>query len=62
MRAAAPIREFDALAAKRIFVSHSHEEDAFGLHLVADLRRALGNGGDAWWAEIRSHAIKLGGR
>lgn len=62
-----PIRESDARTAKRIFVSHSHEDDAFGVRLVSDLRRELGGGedavwydssgglrgGDAWWAEIR---------
>lgn len=49
----------------RIFVSHSHEDDAFGIKLVEDLRRALRDddavwydaaggllGGDAWWSKI----------
>ena len=50
----------------RIFVSHSHQDNEFGVRLVADLRRALGDenavwydasgglhGGDAWWTKIR---------
>src|SRR5579859_2291155 len=49
----------------RIFVSHSHEDNAFGIKLVEDLRRALGSddavwydargglkGGDDWWSKI----------
>lgn len=50
---------------QKIFVSHSHADNAFCQRLVADLRNALGNkdavwmdvsgleGGDAWWATIR---------
>lgn len=49
----------------RIFVSHSHKDDAFGRRLVGDLRAVLGEdsavwydasgglrGGDAWWRMI----------
>lgn len=49
----------------RIFVSHSHKDDDFGMRLVGDLRAALGDdaavwydasgglrGGDAWWRRI----------
>lgn len=49
----------------RIFVSHSHKDNDFGLRLIADLRRDLGSedavwydvsgglhGGDAWWRKI----------
>jgi hypothetical protein len=50
----------------RIFVSHSHVDNDFGIKLVQDLRRALGggetavwydvagglHGGDAWWRKI----------
>src|SRR5258708_25412781 len=49
----------------RIFVSHSHKDNEFGLRLIADLRRDLGgedtvwydvsggrHGGDAWWRTI----------
>src|SRR5690242_14801627 len=51
--------------ASRIFVSHSHADNAFGLRLVGDLRARLGDdavwydasgglhGGDAWWSTIR---------
>jgi hypothetical protein len=51
--------------APRIFVSHSHQDNDFGLQLVADLRRDLGSedavwydvsgglhGGVAWWRKI----------
>lgn len=52
----------------RIFVSHSHKDNEFGLRLVADLRSALGgdesavwydaagglSGGSAWWRRIRT--------
>lgn len=51
---------------RRIFVSHSHADDEFGVRLVHDLRKALGghddavwydssgglHGGDVWWREI----------
>jgi hypothetical protein len=53
------------MATPRIFVSHSHADDAFGGRLIADLRRDLGSeeavwydvsgglhGGDAWWRTI----------
>ena len=49
----------------RLFISHSHADNAFGVRLAEDLRRALGNdqsvwydvsgglhGGDAWWRKI----------
>jgi hypothetical protein len=50
----------------RIFVSHSHQDNAFGVRLVQDLRAALGgdeaavwydasgglHGGDEWWRKI----------
>lgn len=49
----------------RVFVSHSRQDDEFGLRLIADLRRDLGRedavwydvsgglqGGDAWWRTI----------
>jgi hypothetical protein len=49
----------------RIFVSHSHKDNDFGIKLVNDLRAALGNeeavwydasgglqGGEAWWQRI----------
>ena len=49
----------------RVFVSHSHEDNAFGVKLVEGLRRALGSedvvwydahgglrGGDDWWSTI----------
>lgn len=51
----------------RVFMSHSHLDDEFGLRLAADLRRILGeesavwydasgdlHGGDAWWRKIVS--------
>ncbi len=54
-----------SMATPRIFVSHSHMDDAFGQRLIADLRRDLGSedavwydvsgglhGGDAWWRRI----------
>lgn len=50
----------------RIFVSHSHKDNDFGLKLVQDLRQALGDdtsvwydakgglhGGDLWWDKIK---------
>ncbi len=51
---------------RRIFVSHSHEDNDFGVRLVGDLRAALGgdktavwydvsgglHGGDDWWRKI----------
>lgn len=49
----------------RIFVSHSHADDVFGVRLVGDLRAAFGDdavwydssgglrGGDAWWSVVR---------
>lgn len=49
----------------RIFVSHSHVDNEFGLQLVQDLRRIIGDdsavwydeagglhGGDSWWDKI----------
>src|SRR5579884_897529 len=49
----------------RIFVSHSHKDNEFGVKLVEDLRRVLGDesavwydakgglhGGDTWWSKI----------
>ncbi len=49
----------------RLFISHSHADNAFGVRLAEDLRRALGDersvwydasgglhGGDAWWRKI----------
>jgi len=33
----------------RVFVSHSHEDNDFGVRLVQDLRAALGGDGDAVW-------------
>jgi formylglycine-generating enzyme required for sulfatase activity len=39
--------------APRIFVSHSHHDNAFGVQLVTDLRRALGNDDDAVWYDVR---------
>lgn len=52
-------------ARPRIFISHSHADDAFGQRLAADLRRELGDddavwydasgglrGGEEWWDEI----------
>lgn len=61
-----PIGVSDLAVGKRIFVSHSHKDNEFGLRLVDDLRRALGGndepvwydasgglqGGDAWWRTI----------
>jgi hypothetical protein len=51
--------------AVRVFVSHSHEDNEFGVRLVQDLRRVLGSdetvwydvsgglhGGDEWWRKI----------
>lgn len=50
----------------RIFVSHSHVDNDFGIRLVDDLKQTLGEtctiwydshgglrGGDAWWQKIR---------
>jgi formylglycine-generating enzyme required for sulfatase activity len=54
------------MASPRIFVSHSHVDDAFGKRLVGDLRARLGedavwydasgglHGGDEWWTTIRA--------
>ncbi|MBV9712269.1 MAG: TIR domain-containing protein [Ktedonobacteraceae bacterium] len=52
--------------APRIFISHSHKNNDFGLALVQDLRQALGDdnavwydakgglhGGDNWWTRIK---------
>ena len=49
----------------RIFISHSHKDNEFGVKLVEDLRRVLGDesavwydakgglhGGDTWWSKI----------
>lgn len=49
----------------RLFISHSHTDNAFGVRLAEDLRHALGDdqsvwydvsgglhGGDAWWRKI----------
>jgi hypothetical protein len=61
-----PIGASAVAADKRIFVSHSHKDNDFGVRLVEDLRRALGggdetvwydasgglHGGDAWWRTI----------
>jgi hypothetical protein len=54
-----------ATGTPRVFVSHSHVDNEFGLRLIADLRRDLGSedavwydvsgglhGGDAWWRRI----------
>ena len=53
-----------ASSTPRIFVSHSHHDNALGLRLVADLREQLGDyavwydasgglrGGDEWWKTI----------
>jgi hypothetical protein len=56
-----------SLPAPRIFVSHSHVDNGFGVRLVNDLRQALGDessvwydahgglyGGDPWWSKIVS--------
>jgi hypothetical protein len=54
------------MAVPRVFVSHSHADNDFGVRLVQDLRRALGSddsavwydvsdglhGGDEWWDVI----------
>jgi TIR domain/EVE domain len=61
-----PIGVSDVAVDKRIFVSHSHKDNEFGIRLVGDLRRSLGGneesvwydasgglqGGDAWWRTI----------
>jgi hypothetical protein len=61
-----PIGASADAADKRIFVSHSHKDNDFGVRLVEDLRTALGggdetvwydasgglHGGDAWWRTI----------
>jgi TIR domain len=57
-------REY-TMGSPRIFVSHSSKDDAFGVRLVEDLRRVLGDesavwydsrgglhGGDSWWGRI----------
>jgi hypothetical protein len=62
-----PIERMGRASHKRIFVSHSHFDNDFGMRLVADLRAALGgredavwydasgglHGGDEWWKTIR---------
>lgn len=62
-----PIERTGAVSHKRIFVSHSHQDNEFGVQLVHDLRLALGgreesvwydtsgglHGGDEWWRVIR---------
>ena len=62
-----PLEASGATSTKRIFVSHSHEDNAFGTKLVHDLRLALGGReeavwydtsgglqvGDTWWEVIR---------
>ena len=53
-------------ASRRIFVSHSHQDNDFGRKLVQDLQNALGDetavwydtagglqGGDPWWSKIK---------
>ncbi len=53
-------------ASRRIFVSHSHQDNDFGLKLVQELQNALGDetavwydtagglqGGDPWWSKIK---------
>src|SRR5258707_2125800 len=50
---------------RRIFISHTHKDDDFGIRLVEDLRRVIGDnsavwydsqgglkGGDVWWPKI----------
>jgi hypothetical protein len=63
-----PIGTSQVAVDKRIFVSHSHTDNEFGLQLVQDLRRALGgheesvwydasgglHGGNQWWRTIVS--------
>ena len=52
-------------SALRIFISHSHKDNEFGIKLVNDLRHVIGdedavwydargglNGGDIWWDKI----------
>src|SRR5437588_9105012 len=52
-------------ASPRIFISHSHQDNDFGVKLAQDLRVAIGDetavwydstgglrGGDAWWRKI----------
>ncbi len=62
-----PIEHVGRGSHKRIFISHSHQDNEFGLRLVQDLRKALGgreetvwydvsgglHGGDEWWRTIR---------
>lgn len=61
-----PIEKVNRSGYKRIFVSHSHHDNDFGIQLVKDLRLALGgqedsvwfdaagslHPGDAWWRII----------
>jgi tetratricopeptide (TPR) repeat protein len=55
-----------SLRAPRIFISHSHKDNDFGIQLVGDLRRTTGDesavwydsrgglsGGDIWWRQIK---------
>jgi hypothetical protein len=62
-----PIERSGATGHKRIFVSHSHQDNDFGMQLVQDLRHAVGGReesvwydtagglhvGDEWWRVIR---------
>jgi hypothetical protein len=62
-----PIERSSATGHKRIFMSHSHQDNDFGVQLVQDLRHALGGReesvwydtagglhvGDEWWKVIR---------
>jgi len=62
-----PIERSGAAGQKRIFISHSHQDNEFGVRLVHDLRLALGgkeesvwydqsgglHPGDEWWRVIR---------
>lgn len=54
-----------SLRTPRIFISHSHRDNDFGLQLIEDLRQVIGDesavwydskgglhGGDVWWREI----------
>lgn len=60
-----PIQRPASVVRPRVFVSHSHKDNVFGVTLVEDLRRALGSndavwydahgglrGGDDWWSTI----------
>jgi hypothetical protein len=62
-----PIERAREVGHKRVFVSHSHHDNEFGVQLAHDLRIALGgqeesiwfdasgglHGGDEWWRVIR---------